>query len=384
LQGGVGYYDAVTNDARLVLDTLRSAAAAGAAVINYARLLEAAPGEGGRWRCVVADVATGATTRVDAACVVNAAGPWADRFPQAGVRLRCTKGVHLVFDHERLPVTTALVMPHGERIVFAIPWGCRTYVGTTDTDYEGPIDDPQCTPEDIEYLLGAVNRAIDEPVATRDVLSTWAGFRPLLRGARNERTADLSRRHAVRVSESGVVTITGGKLTTYRSMAADTVDQVARILGRRRPRSKTKKLRLVGADGFEAPPDVTEPSVHDHLAGRYGTEAEAVHELLRADRSLGEALVPGLPYVRAEAIHAVRHEMARNLDDVLTRRTRARILARDASVDAAASVAVLIAPELGWSAEEAERQVDAYRASAARERESAGLPETALDASLGA
>jgi glycerol-3-phosphate dehydrogenase len=187
----------------------------------------------------------------------------------------------------------------------------------------------------------------------------------------------------VRVSESGVITITGGKLTTYRRMAKDTIDQASRVLGRR-TRCRTKKLAVIGAEGYEAPTETMEPSLHAHLGGRYGTEATAVLDLVAADPDLEDVLVPGLPYLRAEAIHAVRTEMARTLDDVLSRRTRARLLARDASAAAAESVALLIGPELGWDADESARQVEAYRASIIRERTSAELPETVLDASLGA
>lgn len=384
------YYDARADDARLTLCIARTAAAHGAAVTNYTRVTQLLKNSDGS--IAGARVAqNGSEIDVRARVVVNAAGVWADdvRALDEGhdpESIRPAKGIHITVPWEktRNDIAAIVPVPKDRRSVFVVPWGDFTYIGTTDTDYEGPIDDPQCTADDVEYLLRAVNRAIDEPVSTRDVLSTWAGLRPLLRDESNERTADLSRHHKVRVSESGVVTITGGKLTTYRSMAADAVDQAARVIGQRRPRSKTKHLQLAGAEGFEVPPDTPEPSLHDHLAGRYGTEADAVHALLRSDPSLGEALVPGLPYLRAEAIHAVKHEMARTLDDVLSRRTRARLLARDASADAASSVAQLMSGLLGWSVEDAERQAADYRASVAHEREVAGLPETALDASLGA
>jgi glycerol-3-phosphate dehydrogenase len=185
------------------------------------------------------------------------------------------------------------------------------------------------------------------------------------------------------VSTSGVVTVTGGKLTTYRRMAADTIDQAARLLGSR-VKSRTRRLGLLGSHGFSPPPAAAEPSLHEHLAGRYGTEAEAVLQLLRQDPGLREPLVPGLPYVRAEAVYAARHEMARTLDDVLSRRTRARLLARDASRAAAPDVARLVAPELGWDEAQVTSEVEAYRALCEHERAAAQLPETALDASLGA
>ncbi|MEX2268059.1 MAG: glycerol-3-phosphate dehydrogenase/oxidase [Acidimicrobiia bacterium] len=384
------YWDARTDDARLTLCIARTAASHGAAIANHARvtaLLKNEAGEVRGARVVMGD----SEIEVRARVVINAAGVWADdvRAFDEGAdpeSIRPAKGIHVTVPWEKVrnDIAAIVPVPKDRRSVFVVPWGDFTYIGTTDTDYEGSLDDPQCTPDDVDYLLSALNRAIVEPLAPSDVLSTWAGLRPLLREAGSTRTADLSRRHAVRVSESGVITITGGKLTTYRRMAADTVDQAARILDRRRAKSKTKHLKLLGADGFESPPDTPEPSLHDHLAGRYGTEGDAIHGLVHTDPSLGEALVPGLPYLRAEAIHAVRHEMATTVDDVLSRRTRARLLARDASAAAAGAVAELLAPELGWTADEAARQADAYRASVAHERESAGLPETALDATLGA
>jgi glycerol-3-phosphate dehydrogenase len=302
--------------------------------------------------------------------------------------IRPAKGIHITVPWSRVrnDIAAIVPVPKDKRSVFVIPWGDVTYVGTTDTDYDGPLDDPQCTPEDIDYLLGALNFAIEEPVGRADVVATWAGLRPLLRTATSERTADLSRRHGVRVSENGLVTINGGKLTTYRQMAADTIDATVRAVlqKRRKTKSRTKRLTIIGGDGFEAAPETGQPSLHEHLGWRYGTESGAVLDLAAGDHELGEALVPGLPYLRAEAVHAVRHEMARTLDDVLSRRTRARLLARDASAAAAESVAALLAPELGWDDAETARQVDIYRRSIEHERASGDLPEVALDASLGA
>jgi glycerol-3-phosphate dehydrogenase len=171
-------------------------------------------------------------------------------------------------------------------------------------------------------------------------------------------------------------------------MAQDTLDAAAGVVLRKRSKSRTKRLTIVGGADYEAAPETAEPSLHEHLGGRYGTEMASILDLAaagtEAHRDLSEALVPGLPYLRAEAVHAARHEMARTLDDVLSRRTRARLLARDASVAAAESVAALLAPELGWDGAETSRQVEAYRAAIQHERASGNLPEVALDASLGA
>ena len=383
------FYDARTDDARLTLCLARTAAAHGAAVANGVTVAGFTKGPDGGVRAVTVR-ADGNEFDIRARVVVNATGVWTDdvRALDEGshpASIRPAKGVHLTLPWSKVrnEIAAILPVPKDRRSVFVVPWGDFTYVGTTDTDYDGPVDDPQCTPADIEYLLGALNRAIDHPVGVADVTGTWAGLRPLLRTASNARTADLSRRHGVRVSTSGVITVTGGKLTTYRRMAADTIDQAARLL-HSRAKSRTRRLGLLGSDGFTPPPAAPEPSLHEHLAGRYGTEAEALLQLLREDPGLRDPLVPGLPYVRAEAVYAARHEMARTLDDVLARRTRARLLARDASRAAAEDVARLVAPELGWDHTQVAREVDAYRAACDRERAAAQLPETALDASLGA
>ena len=280
--------------------------------------------------------------------------------------IRPAKGVHLTVAADKVPTDVALVLavPADGRSIFVVPWAGtgRVYIGTTDTDYDGPLDEPMCTATDVAYLLDAVNAALTTGLRADDVLGTWAGLRPLVAGAPNQRSADLSRRHRVSRSSDGVVTISGGKLTTYRAMAEDTVDAVEVALGRSHTRSRTAALALRGAI---APVD--------HLTGRYGTDARVVRALVAGDPSLGQPLVPSLPYLRAEAVYAARYEMARTLDDVLARRTRALVLDRDASVAAAGDVARLLAPELGWDDDEVARQVDAYRTAAEVERRAAIL-----------
>ncbi|HEV8206942.1 MAG TPA: glycerol-3-phosphate dehydrogenase/oxidase [Acidimicrobiia bacterium] len=381
--GGYLYHDAHTDDARLTLTLCRTAAAHGAVVANYAGVTSLRKDEKGRIRGARVQ-ADGDEVEVRADVVVNAAGVWTDDVraldePSHPHSIRPAKGIHITVPWTKVRNDIAVVVPVAKdrRSVFVVPWGDLTYVGTTDTDYDGPLDDPECTPDDVAYLLRALNAVITDPVREDDVLGTWAGLRPLLRTAANDRTADLSRRHAVRRSEGGLVTVTGGKLTTYRRMAADTVDEVDAVLGKRR-RCRTKQLKLIGADGYEDPPETNEPSRHEHLAHRYGTEGAEVEALVDQEPALGEPLVPGLPYLKAEAVHAVRSEMARTLDDVLTRRTRARLLARDDSAAAAEVAAVLVGRELGWDDAERARQVKEYRAAVAAERDAADLPETQL------
>jgi glycerol-3-phosphate dehydrogenase len=392
LAGGYLYYDARADDARLTLTIARTAAVDFDAVIaNRTSVVGFTKDGAGR--------VTGATVEADgtrfdvrAASVVNASGVWADevRTLDEGVdpdSIRPAKGIHITVPWSKVQNTIAVVVPvpKDKRSVFVVPWGDRTYIGTTDTDYDGSVDDPQCTAEDVQYLLKAINFSTTTGIGEGDVLGTWAGLRPLVKSAASGRTADLSRRHRVARSASGVVTITGGKLTTYREMAADTVDEVADVLGRKVGRSRTKHLPLLGADGYESvmASAASDPALR-HLADRYGDAARTVLTIAADVPDGREPLVPGLPYLRAEAIYAARHEMACTLDDVLSRRTRARLLARDASASVAADVAALIGPELGWDAAEQTRQAESYRAAIDHERTAPGLPETALDLTLGA
>ncbi len=220
LTGGIRYFDALTNDARLVLDTLRAADRAGAVLANYCRL-ESATAGGRFWNCVVRDQIGQRTHEMTAACVINAAGPWAQQIPNSSARLRLTKGVHLVIDRRRLGIPDAVVMAEGERILFAIPWGQRVILGTTDTDYDGRPEDVETSPEDIDYILGVVRRAFPASCLCReDIISTWAGVRPLIADS-NGGPSDISRSHQIRTPAPGWWDVLGGKLTTYRLMAQE-------------------------------------------------------------------------------------------------------------------------------------------------------------------
>ncbi len=422
LAAGFVYYDARADDARLTLAVLRTAADRGAVVANYAEVVGVDLGEAdqaqgphprggsrpgasaGLARVTVSAVEAGedpgngigigiggagaspgdqagTSVEVRARVVVNATGVWADQVraldegddPQS---IRPAKGIHLTVPAAKLPCDIAAVIPvhHDRRSIFIVPWGDQTFLGTTDTDYDGPLADPVCTPEDVDYVLGAINAIVTTPIGRDDVTGSWAGLRPLLKASGRHhgiggRTADMSRRHTVSVSPNGMVTITGGKLTTYRKMAADTVDVVVTRLGGGRRRSPTSSLPLHGATDLaplRSPGTAARlgiaPELYEHLLGRYGAELTDVVELARDNPELAEPLVPGLPYIGAEAVYAARHEMARSLDDVLSRRTRAVLRDARSTAAAASAVAELLAGEWGWDVDEACRHAEAFSA----------------------
>jgi glycerol-3-phosphate dehydrogenase len=360
----------------LVLTIARTAAAHGAAVANRCSLVELVKAPDGKTAGAVVE-ADGRRFEIRAQVVVNAAGVWADDVRELDEdthpdSIRPAKGVHITVPWEKVRNDIAVVIPvpKDKRSLFVVPWGeladgtfQHCYVGTTDTDYDGPLVDPQCTKDDIDYVLRALNASITSGVTAADITGVWAGLRPLVKAAESGRTADLSRHHALHTSAGGVISITGGKLTTYREMAQDTVDAVVAALGVR-AKCTTRSLPLLGAKGFR---DQPAGSAAAHLARRYGSMSSEIESLIAADSSLGQPLVDGLDYVRAEAVYAAREEMARTLDDVLTRRTRARLRDREATLAAAPAVAELLAAELGWDAAETQRQLSHFTAQCAAE-----------------
>lgn len=373
LVAGFIYYDARADDARLTLTIARTAVLGHDAVVaTYTPVVRLVKDGAGRVRGAEVAPVGGEPFTVTAGCVVNAAGVWAAEVgaldaPGVAGPLRPAKGVHVTVPLDKVGADIAAVLPvpKDRRSIFVVPWGDKVYLGTTDTDYQGSLEDPTCTDDDVRYLLDAYNFACDRELTPEDVTGTWAGLRPLLaeEGA-SERTADLSRRHKVSVSEGGLVSITGGKLTTYRAMAEHTVDEVVRQLGRGAKKSRTKKLRLHGAEGVAglrqpgaaARLGVSE-EVLDHLVRRYGSDARTVVAIVEADPELGKPLVEGLPYLRAEAVFAARYEMATTVDDVLARRTRALLLDAEATRAVVSDVAHLLAVELGWSPADVDREI---------------------------
>lgn len=325
LKGAVRYYDGFTNDARLTIDTLRSAAKAGAGVLNYCRLKDARPGE--VWDCDLEDRLAGRPFTARARAVVNATGPWAEGLPHSRVKLRLTKGIHVVVERARVPVPETVVMTEGKRILFATPWGERTILGTTDTDHAGSPDEILAEADDIRYVLGITNRFFPEAQLTsRDVISTWAGLRPLIANL-NGKPSDLSRSHQIKNPEPGWWDVAGGKLTTYRLMAEQTLDRIVR----------EKRLQATPCR------TATEP-------------------LLPTGETLGVSGILPPPFERQAVEHFVTREWAVHLDDVMLRRTSWQHYERDAG-EKAGQVVRWMTELLGWT--EAARRMELERLAVA-------------------
>jgi glycerol-3-phosphate dehydrogenase len=377
------YYDAQTDDARLTITVIRTAAKHGALVANHAEVTGFEQNHGRITAARVYDHLSGNTLTINARIVVNATGVFAARVEElAGpsmLRIRPAKGVHLTVSREALKMTRhAVVLPETEdgRLLFVVPWGARVTVGTTDTE-GGDIDHPRAEAEDVRYLLRHIHRYMRCQLKESDIISVWAGYRPLVSSLDSKvRSSQLSRTHAVLDGPGGMVSIVGGKLTTYRRMAQDTMDHVdSKLRGSRgsmqRPRSvqlTSRSLRLEGAESWkealeqvrlEAPcMGLSADTVH--RLKLYGSACKVILDLVRQEPQLAARIVPDLPYIMAEVVYACRYEMAVQLSDVLDRRLRISIEDRAHGTVAATRVAECMARELGWSASYTAGQVAAY------------------------
>jgi glycerol-3-phosphate dehydrogenase len=371
LVGAVQYYDAQVDDARHTLTLVRTAAAYGALVANRTRVVGFLR-QGERVTGVqVRDLESGQLHDVRAKQVLNATGVWTDD-TQAMVgergqfQVRASKGIHLVVPRDRVQSSTGLILRTEKSVLFVIPWGRHWIIGTTDTDWRLDKAHPAASSQDIDYLLSQVNRVLARPLTQEDVEGVYAGLRPLLAGE-SESTSKLSREHIVGHPVPGLVVVAGGKYTTYRVMASDAVDEVARALDGRVPESCTERIPLLGADGYDAAWNsrqrtATRYGVHvarvEHLLRRYGSLAPEVLELVEDDPALGSPMPGADDYIAAEVVYACTHEGARHLDDVLTRRTRISIESWDRGVGAAPVAADLMAVVLGWSGEQRDKEVE--------------------------
>jgi glycerol-3-phosphate dehydrogenase len=399
LVGALQYWDAQVDDARHTMFLSRTAAAYGAHVASRARVV-ALLREGERVTGAhVRDLESGATIQVRARQVVNATGVWTDELQGlAGERgqfhVRASKGIHLVVPRDRIRGRSGLILRTETSVLFVIPWGRHWIIGTTDTDWRLDLAHPAASAADIDYLLDHVNRVITPPLSHADVEGVYAGLRPLLSGE-SEMTSRLSREHAVAHTVPGLVVVAGGKYTTYRVMARDAIDAAVHGLAVKVPTSVTENVPLLGAEGYEAVRNArhvlaAESGLHEarisHLLGRYGSLVHEVLALVADDPTLGAELRGATDHLRAEVVYAVTHEGARHVEDVLARRTRISIETFDRGVGACREVAQLMAPALGWSDEQVEREIEHYRKRVAAERESQRMPddETADSARMGA
>jgi len=347
LLGGVVYYDGQFDDARLLIHLAMTAADHGATVVNYCPAAALLKDEEGYVNGVVArDGETGEEFTLHARVVVNATGVFTDavrRLADPGIEpmMVTSQGIHLVFHREFLAGDTALMVPRTSdgRVLFVIPWHGHTVAGTTDTPLDAPTLEPHALDEEIEFILDTASRYLTRPPTRSDVLAVYVGLRPLVKG--EGKTSTLSRDHVIHVDSSGLLTITGGKWTTYRHMAEDTVDHAITLARLRDEPCPTKSLPIHGYR--DTPADLTKEA--DPLAV-YGSDAEAIRELA-ADPDLAKRLHPDLPYIAAEVVWAAREEMARTVEDALARRTRALFLNAGAAIAMAEPAAKLLARELG-------------------------------------
>lgn len=396
LKGAPVYYDCATDDARLTLETMLDAERAGAEIRTHTNVTGLIR-EGGRLvGAETMDLLSGDTHEIRARVVLNATGPWSDATRALGgtqptERMRPTKGIHIVLDATRVPVNHAIVCLHPKdgRVFFTIPWGAQTYIGTTDTDFTGDPGDVAAEAEDIRYLLEATNDYFPSiNVEPEDVIATWAGVRPLVSEENAGDESSVSREHLIAIEPDGMVTIAGGKLTTYRRMGAEVVDTVIDSL--RNGAHPIPELRMAETDLNPLPGAVGWPEggtcetvtdliltagsphinrdVATLLANTYGMRAIDVVDLIKQDPARATPLVPGRAEIEAQVVWAAREELAGTVSDVMVRRTQLFFRDRDQGLAAVERVADLLGDELGWSRDQRTRHAESYRAEVERSR----------------
>ena len=397
LRGAPLYYDCSTDDARLTLETALDAAAAGATIATYTRAVGLLRDGGGRVvGARVRDELSGEEREIRASAVINATGPWSDRTRALGsgggkARLRPTKGIHIVVDSARLNPNNAVVCFHPDdgRVLFAIPWRDRTYIGTTDTDYPGDPAEVSASAEDVRYLLAAANKYFPSvSLVEEDVIATWAGVRPLISDEDSDNESSVSREHDIRVDQDGLITIAGGKLTTYRRMAAEVVERAIELLrltgslDRRLHEAQTATEPLPGAVGWPENDDhdAVAKQIREHggqgmsestarlLGDSYGMRGVDIAELAAKDPELAKPLIEGRPEIMAQVDFAVNIELAATVRDVMIRRTQLFFRDYDQGLSAVDAVADRMAALLEWTDQQKITEVLAYQQEVARSR----------------
>ncbi len=391
LVGAILYWDAQVDDARHTVTVARTAARHGAAIATSTRVESLLVDDGVVRGAHLIDLESGRRITARARRVVNATGVWTDDIQdmagRSTLRVRAAKGVHLVVPRAAIDGDSGIVLRTERSVLFVIPWGAHWLVGTTDTDWSFDRAHPAASRADIDYILEHANAALSRPLGDDDIVAVYAGLRPLVSGEADD-TTELSREHAVAEPVPGLVTIAGGKYTTYRLMAADTIDRVVAGLGRPAPRSCTADVPLLGATDWDlcrdrAPEIAAAHDIPVHLAERllwrHGSRVVDVLDLITADDDLAE-LLPGEGYLAAEVVHAVRHEGALHLDDVLARRLRVAIEEPDAGLAVAPRVARLMARELGWTDARVHHEVAVWQACVEAEAAARAAPDDATAA----
>ncbi|MDZ7683385.1 MAG: glycerol-3-phosphate dehydrogenase/oxidase [Fodinibius sp.] len=362
LKGGVIYYDGQFDDSRLAINLAQTAMDNGAYTINYAKVTGLLKTNEAISGVTVKDQLTGDTFDVDGRVVINATGVFTDDILEmddsdAQDIIVPSQGVHIMLDKDFLPGDSAIMVPHTEdgRVLFAVPWHDKILVGTTDTPVDEPSLEPVALDEEVDFILEHATHYLTGNPTRADIKSVFAGLRPLVSTGEGKDTASISRDHTLLVSLSGLVTIAGGKWTTYRKMAEDTIDKAAAVAGLKEQDCVTEELRI---HGWLKNVDLDDPLHY------YGSDKGAIEEIIEQNPELGEKLHERLPYIKAEVVWAVRNEMAITVEDVLSRRTRALLLDAKASIEMAPEVARLMAEEAGHDKAWQKKQIKEYKAIA--------------------
>ncbi|WP_129360980.1 MULTISPECIES: glycerol-3-phosphate dehydrogenase/oxidase [Micrococcaceae] len=399
LSGAIRFYDARVDDARLVIDLIRTAAGYGALAASRTQVTEVIKSETGRVvGAKITDLETQKVHEVKAKHVINATGVWTEETEaltgeDRGLQVLASKGVHIVVPRERINAESGIFLRTEKSVLFIIPWQRYWVIGTTDTPYDQDVARPVATADDIDYILDHANAILEKPLTRDDIISTYAGLRPLLqpgvKGESSTQSTKVSREHTVAEVAPGMSAIAGGKLTTYRVMAKDAVDFALGSVAGARP-SVTEDIPLVGAQGYRAAlaraNDIAEENGWtaarvDSLLDRYGSEIDDLLDLISENPELGQPLAKAPMFLRAEVLLAVRYEGALHLEDVLMRRVRLDLEQKDRGLSAAPEIIDVMSAELGWGQEDRQRELDSYAqrvhniARAEEERDDAGAAD---------
>jgi glycerol-3-phosphate dehydrogenase len=383
ITGAIRYFDAQVDDARHTMMIARTAARHGAIMATGVRVEDLIRNGKKVVGAVAVDSATNKKIKISAKATIMCAGVWSDELHEkfgltAGYSVAMSKGVHIVVPGDAIHSKDGIILKTPVSVLFLIPWGDKWIVGTTDTPYDGDRSKPLATQEDVQYILDQANRVLEPQLKAEDILGVFAGLRPLVANKTGSATTKLSREHTVDRPVPGFVSMAGGKYTTYRVMAKDAVDLAVLDLRRLVSDSVTDKLPLIGADGYFAlvqqrakiaeTYSISEATV-THLLDRYGSLIEEILEIISANPAMAQRLIPDLPYIKAEILHAVTHEGALSVEDVLLRRTRISFEDFYSGSEAAPEVAKIIGDELAWGAKERNASVKSFLAVVDQEEE---------------